>query len=464
MNRLVKYALLLSLVAFVTAFSALAQENSEVKLYTIKLHKEIDKSSARMFSDALQEAVQQNADYCILDLNTYGGALDAADSIRSAILASPIPVIAFINNQAASAGALISIACDSIYMCTGSSIGAATVVDGSGEVLPDKYQSFMRAMMRSTAESHGLQHIATAEGDTLSIWHRDPKTAEAMVSKDSVLSFTPSEAIAYNYCEGMAENLDDVAQQIVMGSGSKYSFTEHKIPALKGIIYFFLNPFIQGLLLMLIVGGIYFELQSPGIGFPLAAALLGTTLYFVPLYLEGFVQNWEIIFFIVGILLLLAEVFVIPGFGVAGICGAVLVTVTLAFAMIDNGTVFEPGNFNFRPVVKPFAIVLVSATSMLFLSIYLAAKLYPTRTFSHIALKTGLSSGKEGFVGVEKENLNALVGRDAIVSTDLKPQGTVEIEGRRYQAQIIYGYASRGENVSILRHEGGRLYCRKQIK
>ena len=135
--------------------------------YVIKLHKDIDKSALRTITKGLEQAEANDADYCIIDMNTYGGAVDAADSIRNAILRAPMPVIAFINIQAASAGALISIACDSIYMNTGSSIGAATVVNGSGEVMPDKYQSFMRAMMRSTAESHGKVYEVDSDGDTV---------------------------------------------------------------------------------------------------------------------------------------------------------------------------------------------------------------------------------------------------------------------------------------------------------
>ena len=123
--------------------------------YVIEIKQDIDKSSCRKLTMGLKEASQIGADYIILHLNTYGGAVDAADSMRTAILHSPIPVVAFIDIQAASAGALISIACDSIYMRNGSSIGAATVVNQNGEVMPDKYQSFMRAMMRATAESHG---------------------------------------------------------------------------------------------------------------------------------------------------------------------------------------------------------------------------------------------------------------------------------------------------------------------
>ena len=439
-----------------------AHNDTPQKFYKIKLHKEIDASSARMFTDALREAEKQKADYCILDLNTYGGAVDAADSIRSAIMASGIPVIAFINNQAVSAGALISIACDSIYMCTGSTFGAATVVNGNGEVLPDKYQSFMRAMMRSTAESHGKRKIINGP-DTTEVWYRNPEIAQAMVSKDSVLSFTPAEAIANGYCNGQAETTDEVIEKITGKAAVESSVTEHNISTTRSIVYFFLNPVIQGLLLMLIVGGIYFEFQSPGIGFPLAAAILGTVLYFVPLYLEGLVQNWEIIFFFLGLALLAVELFVLPGFGIAGISGILLIIVTLSFAMIDNDIVFNSKGFNFTPLVKPFAVVLVSTVSMLFISIWAAGRLYPTRVFSHIALKTGLSSGKEGFVGVEKVKLDSLTGKIAEVSTDLKPQGTVVVEGTRYPAVLVYGYAQKGETVEILRNEGGRLYCKKHI-
>lgn len=440
---------------------ATAQETEGNSFYIIKLHKQIDASSARMFTDALKQAEQADADWCILDLNTYGGAVDAADSIRSAIMESRIPVIAFINNQAVSAGALISIACDSIYMKNGSTFGAATVVDQQGEVLPDKYQSFMRAMMRSTAESHGKRKIVQ-DGDTVEVWIRDPQIAQSMTRKDSVLSFTPTEAIANGYCNGTAEEIEDVVAQIIDVSNEKYTITEHQVSATKGIIYFILNPFIQGLLLMMIIGGIYYEFQSPGIGFPLAVAVTGILLYFIPLYLEGFVQNWEIIFFILGLILLAVEVFVLPGFGVAGICGCILIIITLAFAMIDNSIVFEAGSINLEPLVEPFAIVLVSTTTMLFLSVFLLSRMFPTRAFSHIALKTSLPSGREGVVGVETSALDGLVGKDAVVTTDLKPQGSVSIEGKTCQAQLLAGYAQKGEIVQILRHEGGRLYCKKK--
>ena len=168
---------LLSLISTILiSFSAFCNDTLTV-FYRIRLDQDINSASRYQVTAGLEKAAEAEADYVILDLNTYGGEVSAADSIRSAILRYDRPVIAYVNMQAASAGALISIACDSIYMKTGSSIGAATVVNQTGEVMPDKYQSFMRGMMRSTAQATG----------------RDPKIAESMTDTANVLSMTPSE-------------------------------------------------------------------------------------------------------------------------------------------------------------------------------------------------------------------------------------------------------------------------------
>ncbi|HML85209.1 MAG TPA: nodulation protein NfeD, partial [Bacteroidales bacterium] len=202
----------------------------------------------------------------------------------------------YIDNNAASAGALISIACDSIYMRSGANMGAATVVDQTGKAMPDKYQSYMRSMMRSTAEVKG----------------RDPKIAEAMVDPrisvpgliDStmVLTFTPTEAIKWGYCQGSAENIPELLAKVGI---DKYTIIKQEITPLDKFINFLINPLVSGVLIMIIVAGIYFELQTPGIGFPSFAAIAAAVLYFAPLYLEGLAANWEILLFIIGLILLL---------------------------------------------------------------------------------------------------------------------------------------------------------------
>ena len=186
MNKNQSIKLLLLALFFALSNSLFAQ--NQAKIYHFTLNQEIDRAAYRLVKKAVREAEAQKADYIVMTLNTYGGMLDAADSIRTILMqAKPITVV-FINNNAASAGALISIACDSIYMIDGANIGAATVVDQNGEKQIDKYQSYMRGLMRSTAETN----------------HRNPIIAEAMVDErivvpginDSIqiLTFTSKEA------------------------------------------------------------------------------------------------------------------------------------------------------------------------------------------------------------------------------------------------------------------------------
>ena len=443
------FKVLLSVILIFLPFISSSQEK---RIFVIPVKGEISKATERTLSKGLQQADEKGYDFVIVQLNTYGGAVASADSMRSALLRFPVPVAAFIDNQAVSAGALISIACDSIYMTTGSTIGAATVVNQNGEPMPDKYQSFMRAMMRSTAQANG----------------RDPKIAEAMVDPtivasstgdDSlkVLSFTMEEAIENNYCEGFAEKIQDVAT--LLTNGDNYILEEMEISFTDEVISFLLSPVIQGLLLMVIIGGLYFELQSPGIGFPSAAAVIAALLYFAPLYLEGLAENWDILLFAAGILLIIAEIFIIPGFGIAGISGITLTILALVFAMIDNNLFYFKGNLNFIVIVKPLSIVMVSALSSLVVSIWLAGRVFPGKSFSHLALRIKLDSSK-GYIGVEDIN-NNLIGKVGIAASSLRPAGKIEIEGKWYDATIEFGMADKGEELVVTKFEGGRVYCER---
>ncbi|MEQ8423470.1 MAG: nodulation protein NfeD, partial [Cyclobacteriaceae bacterium] len=181
------------------------QEKSKVMVMEIKA--EIDPRMTRYVGLALDHAEEIEADYVIIEMDTYGGVLTDAKDIVDRILDFEIPLWVFINKDAASAGALISIACDSIYMAQGATIGAATVVQGAGEAAPDKYQSYMRSIMRSTAERNG----------------RDPRIAEGMVDENieidsiseegSVITFTTKEAIRYGYCEAQVSSIDEVLKR-----------------------------------------------------------------------------------------------------------------------------------------------------------------------------------------------------------------------------------------------------------
>ncbi len=449
MDRVLRRVLLLLLsLAFLPTVAA------KDTCYVIKIRQDIDHSSCRKLSMGLAKAKEIGADYIILHLNTYGGAVDAADSMRTAILQSEIPVVAYIDIQAASAGALISIACDSIYMRSGSSMGAATVVNQNGEVMPDKYQSFMRAMMRATAEAHGTKTVIV-NGQPKTIWHRNPTIAEQMVDSAKVLSFTPAEAIENHYCEGMAESIEEVVSKLRVEDAV---IIEQQLSPLEKLLLFLMSPMIQGIFLMMIIGGIYFEIQSPGLGIPSVVAIIGALLYFSPLYIEGLAMNWEIILFVVGIILLLVELFVIPGFGVAGISGVVIILFSLIFSMVDNDLLYYQGEWNLIPVIKPSAIVIVSGFVGLLLSIWGAAKLYPSKSFDYIAQKTEMDVS-DGWVGVRTTEYDKLIGMKVEAFTPMLPSGKIMYDNQLYEATLEYGSAEKGTQLEVVRYENGRLYC-----
>jgi len=434
------------ITAILSQFLFASASDSLSVVYRIRLDSDIDKAAQRLVTVGLEKADRAGADYVLIDIDTYGGAVDAADSIRSAILRYDRPVAAYVNMQAASAGALISIACDSIYMKTGSSIGAATVVDQSGNVMPDKYQSFMRGMMRSTAQANG----------------RDPKIAESMTDTANVLSMTPSEAIEVGYCEGIYETVDEVAQAMAGDKAFVVKSMEDDMTFLDRLIQFLLNPLLQSIFMMMIIGGIFVEIRTPGIGLPLVTAIVGALLYFAPGYLGHLVSYWEILLFVVGLILIALEIFVIPGFGVAGITGIVAVVLSLAFAMVDNIELFNwDGSLNLQPIIQPLGIVVISAAAAVFGSVWLVRKLYSTRSFDHIALRQEMKA-EEGFTGVVS-GLENLVGSNVTVFTDMRPGGKVQTEdGRVLEATLKFGgFASKGETLKVLSAEQGRLYCDK---
>lgn len=421
-----------------------------VRVYVFDIKEQIAPPVWRATKKAMKEAREKNSDLILIHLNTYGGMLDAADSIRTIILQSKIPVYVFIDNNAASAGALISIACDSIYMRSGALIGAATVVDQAGKPLPDKYQSYMRAMMRSTAEATG----------------RDPDIAQAMVDPrikiegiidtGQVLSFTVTEAMKFGYCQGKAENIDE----LLINTGiSDYTITKLELTTMDKVIGFLINPFISGLLIMLIIGGIYFELQTPGVGFPSAAAIVAALLYFAPLYLEGIAENWEILIFVVGLVLLAIEIFAIPGFGIAGISGIGLMVAGLILAMVDN-LGFNFGLQYMNDLLQAFFVVSVAAFLGLALSFYIGRKVFTTHLFGELALETTQDSSL-GYTSADAK-YHSMVGHAGVAHTMLRPAGKVMIEGELYDATAESGLIERGENIIVAKHETSQLFVRKK--
>lgn len=454
MNRLAFFITILFSLLIYNSLSAKPQANDHTKtlrIYQFDIREEIAPPVWRTTQKAFAQAHELGAGLMLIHMNTYGGMVDAADSIRTKILNSDIPVYVLIDNNAASAGALIAIACDSIYMVEGANIGAATVVNQSGEVVPDKYQSYMRSMMRSTAEARGRRaDIAEAMVDP-SLY------VEGISDSGKVLTFTTAEAIKHRFCEAKVANVNALLQH---AGHDDVEIIYHRHNALDKVINFLIQPFVSGLLIMLIVGGLYFELQTPGVGFPLVASLTAAVLYFAPLYLEGLATHIEIILFVVGLVLLLIEIFAIPGFGITGILGILLMISSLTLAMVE-----EFGDQPFQTELMPFIwalmIVVVSLFAAIGISAYLGQKLLRTRRFGHLALTT-VQEKSEGFSSAVFD-FEAFIGQHAVAHTMLRPAGKIELNGDIFDATLESGYADKGEKVIVTGFSMAQFIVRKTV-
>jgi membrane-bound serine protease (ClpP class) len=436
------------------------------RILQVNLRKEINAVAWLEIQKGLQKAATGSFDAMLINMNTYGGEVLYADSIRTAILNAPMPVYAFINNNAASAGALISVACDRIYMRTSATIGASTVVDATGAAAPDKYQSYMRGIIRATAEAQGKDTIVSA-GDTTIRWRRNPKIAEAMVDPDcyipgvvdsgKVLTLTANEAVANGYCDGIVESSTELlTQKLGIVSYEVTVFHLGSWDTMKGEL---MGGAFRALLIMLIIAGIWFELQAPGIGLPSLVAIVAALFFFAPLYMDGLAEYWEIIVFVIGFLLLLLEVFVIPGFGLAGIVGILAMLFGLTAALIDNAT-FEFSFAGFNRVAGPLLLVSFSIATSLLLSIWITARIGSKNSlFQRLAL-TAVQKKSDGFVGVPSEPAE-LIGQTGLADTMLRPSGKVRVAGKMYDAVSEFGFIDRGERIRVTRMSSGQVYVVK---
>lgn len=417
-------------------------------IFKTDLKEDVGPNAWRIIKKSYQQAVTEKADYFLVEMNTFGGAVNYADSIRSLLLNSDMKTIVYVNNNAASAGTLIALASDYIFMHSGASLGAASVVNQNGEIMPEKYQSYMRGLMRATAEAKG----------------RDPRMAEAFVDPSisipalkedgKILTFTALEAVKANLARAEIKKVEEIYNNLGIAAPSLQSYERTWID---NIIALLINPLVSGLLIMGIIGGIYFELQTPGIGFALIVALVSASLFFAPLYLQGLADNWEIALFVVGVVLLALEVFVIPGFGVAGVVGIIFVLCGLAFSMLANDyfdfKVSQPGL-----LMNSFLIVIGAMLFSIILMVIFGKNILNSSAFKRLVLEDEQRSDIGYTSSVPKINL---LNKEGIARTVLRPAGKIEIDGVWYDAVALDGFIDAGEQIFVEKHENYNLFVRK---
>jgi len=468
-----KYFVLLFIFCL-TVFS-FAQEIKPV--YIIPIKGVIDLGLSGAVKRILKEAKENNAKIVILEINTFGGMADAAIEITDALEdIKPIKTVAFIDDQAWSAGALISFACQEIVMSEGASIGSAEPRGIFGvkkdEFTDEKTLSAIRAKFKALAEenSHNLNlAIAMVDRETelkliklkeqtliantqeLEELKSQYKEKEIQIiktinPKGKLLNLTAKEAKEY----GLAKEVISSKASLLKFLGvESLPLKETTLSWSENLVRFLTHPIVSPLLLVLGFLGIFFELQMPGWGISGTFGLVCLGLFFWGHYLVGLANVNEILIFVLGILLLLLEIFVIPGFGITGISGIVCILSGIFLSLIKHP--LSSTQAQITSALYTLSFVLLSVLGIIVLTWRFLPK---TGLWKRIVLSFS-ETKKEGFqAGPSLENL---LGKTGKTLSPLRPTGKISVEGKTLDALTEGEFIDKDKNIVVIKVETSKI-------
>lgn len=436
--------LLLTLAAGMTARPSAAAPGAVV--YVVPIDGMIDLGLAPFVERVLKEASEANAVAVVLDINTFGGRVDAAVVIRDALLNSPLHTVAFVNKRAISAGALIALAARTIVMGEGGTIGAATPVQmgqgGETQATSEKSVSYVRKEFRATAEARGRPPLV-AEAMV------DPDVAiPGLIAKGKLLTLTTTEALKHKMTDFRADTLEEALRRLDLAGAEIRRPTPNWA---EGVVRFLTHPVLGSMLMTIGIIGIIVELRTPGFGVPGAIGIASLAAFFWGHWLVRLAGWEELLLVAAGLVLIALEVFVLPGFGIAGVLGAAALAAGLGLSLVGAGATREM-------FVSAAARVVFSLLVALAVSLALI-RLLPRLPFGRrVVLETGLSPGAGWDPGVERHR--PAPGALGTAVSPLRPAGIADIGGERIDVVSEGEYIDAAETIEILRVEGNRVVVR----
>ncbi|MDF2684577.1 MAG: serine protease [Brevibacillus sp.] len=420
---------LMMLVSGQTASAATYQ-----KAFWIPVDNTIERGLESFLKRAFLEAEQQQADLVILDINTPGGEVNAAGEIGQLIRQAPMHVVAYIDNQAFSAGTYIALNANEIVMTPGSSMGAATPIDMAGNAADVKVISAWSKQMQSAAKLND----------------RNPDVARAMVEidtdfpglkgKGTVLSLDALAAEKVGYADRVVANKDELLSKLGVKTDAV-----HQIDPTAGerVARWVTNPVIMSLLLVIGLVGIVVELFAPGFGVAGTISLVSFGLYFFGHFVAGFANWLHIALFIIGIFLMIMEIF-LPG-GIVGAIGFVSIVTGLVMAAYDTQ--------------QGLASLGIAVVITVIISVLLVKRFGVKGLFNKFILGD-TQRNEEGYVAPKDQR--DLLHKEGIALTPLRPAGVVKVDGKRVDAVSMGGFVTAGTPVVVIQVEGTRVVVQEQ--
>lgn len=426
----------LLMVIGVSFFGSIANGQGEGKLvYFIPVEQEVERGLEAFLKRSIEDAEEAGADHIVLEIDTPGGAVNAADNIGKIIKATEVPITAYISDRALSAGAYIALNADQIMMEPGALMGSAAIIDQSGNAAGKKAESFWHAAMKSAAELND----------------RDPKFALAMADPDvslpkynapkgELLTLNDVEANEVGYSEGSAEDRTELLEELDLANAK---VMDAEVSVAEKIARFVTNPIIIPILLSIGSLGLVLELYSPGFGIPGFMGAGALVLFFFGHMIAGF-AGWEsILLLITGIILILVEIF-IPGFGIFGVLGALGVVASI---VLGSGQ-----SLQYVLVAVLLAVTITIGGSYLFI------KLFGYRGFFKKIVLSDSTNSEQGYVS--NVSRNELIGNEGTTVTPLRPAGIADFGGERLDVVTEGGYLPVDTSVTITKVNGSRIVVR----
>ena len=424
--------------------------DEEKVVYVVPIEGTIEKGLAAFINRVMTEAESEGVSAVVLEIDTPGGALDAALTIRDAILYSDVKTIAFINPRAISAGALISLASEHIVMVEGGTIGAATAVDMQGKKASEKVISYFRNEMKATAEKRGRSsELAEAMVD-------EDVDVEELAPKGKLLTLTTEEALEQGiaaYKVSATEEGDKLQAVLAFYELSDARIYHQSVNWAERLVRLLTHPYLASLLMSLGFLGLIFEIQSPGWGVGGTVGLLCLGLFFGSHLLVNLADWTEVVIFLIGVFLVVADLFFIAGFGILGFPG-----ILLMFAGLFLSLMGRPELWTWNSVGISSRPLLVAILLTVGLTIVMIRMMPRTSAWNWLTLQTEERSD-EGYRAVSE--YDDLVGTAGVAFTPLRPGGTAIFDGRRLSVATEGEFLEKDTPITVIEIEGSRILVRR---
>lgn len=400
----------------------------------------------------IEQANQELPDAIIFDIDTFGGLVDGATRIKDAIMSSPVPTVAFINRRAISAGALISLSCETIIMSRGATIGAATAVDLEGNKASEKVISYMREEMSATAEARDrpariaegmvdeelVIPYAIVQGDT--VYLDDVEGSKA----GKLITLTTEKALRLGIADDEQDTFEEVLEALELADAEIVDFSPNWSEV---IVRFLTDPIVSSLLMTIGLLGLLFEVRTPGFGVGGIIGIIALLLFFGTSFIAQLANFTEVLIFLAGLTLLLVEIVAIPGFGLAGIGGIGLMLWGMYEMLL--GEYPTPDQLERAFIGLNIGIIGGIIGTILLLRVFVTSKFFK----KHVPFQA-----EEYSVAL---NMEGLVNQVGVTLTKCMPTGKADFSGRHVNVTSRGEHIPNDTQVEVIKVEGNTAFVRQ---